>query len=176
MPWTAATAQQRIDNSAAFAGLRMPYKQKILFAQRRRPNGVFHQVRIYLQDAVVHETRQGFPSFEGVIDSAAQESLQVARGGAPTPWPGAIALALVGSARPARPSAVSVRLFCHGDIFPWRRAIRFAERTTPPVYFRPALRESSACSAPSKRPKSVRLCVPSPATHTRHSRLFGDGP
>ncbi len=57
----AATAQNRIDHRAPLAGFRMPHKEKVLLSNRRGANGVFAQIIINLQPAILHVARQSLP-------------------------------------------------------------------------------------------------------------------
>jgi hypothetical protein len=52
----AATAQHRVNDSAALPGLRMANKQEILFANGGRPDGVFAEVVVNLQAAILDVT------------------------------------------------------------------------------------------------------------------------
>ena len=75
-PMPPATAQQGVNHGATIPSFRMPNEHPIAFPKCAGPNQVFQEVGVNFKDSVVHESGQGFPPFQGIVDGLTEQSLR----------------------------------------------------------------------------------------------------
>jgi hypothetical protein len=77
----AATLDNGVEDGAALAGIGIAQEEPVLFPKSGRPNGVFHEIVVYLDSAIFEIDTKQRPVGERVIDGLAKSAGRQIAGG-----------------------------------------------------------------------------------------------